>query len=113
MPWWLLLLFVFSVWFLWAIAAAAQVAVEDTRRPLPDGQRRGVSPAPIIPLVPLVLWGAAMLIDLVVDPCGTMIVGSLHALFAVLLVGSIVRDWLRLRSQGASEAGHGHDRRGG
>jgi hypothetical protein len=112
MPWWLLLVFIFFVWCLWAVAAAAQVAVENVRQPLPDGQRRGMSPAPVIPVFPLVLWGAAILIDLVVDPWGTIIVGSLHAVYAVILVVSIVRDWWRLRSSVAAEPGAAPERSG-
>jgi hypothetical protein len=98
MPWWLLLLIVFFVWCLWAAAAAAQVAVENARQALPGGHRRGISFVPVIPVFPLVFWGAAKLIDLVVDPWGTRIVASLHAVFAVILVASIVRDSMRLRS---------------
>src|SRR5262249_35829962 len=96
MPWWLLLLFVFLVWCLWAVAATMQVAVEDARHPLTDGKRRGMSPAPVIPVFPLALWGAAKLLDLIVDPWGTMIIGSLHAVYGVILVGSIVRAWRHL-----------------
>jgi hypothetical protein len=103
MPWWLLLAFIFVVWCLWAVAATAQVEVENARRPSPNGQRRGMSPAPVIPVFPLVLWGAAALIDLVVDPWGTIIFGSLHAVFAVILVVSIVHDLWRLRSSVAAE----------
>jgi len=98
MPWWLLLLIVFFVWCLWAAAGAAQVAVENARHPLPDGQRRGMSFVPVIPVFPLVFWGAAKLIDLVVDPWGTRIVASLHAAFAIILVTSIVPDSMHLRS---------------
>jgi hypothetical protein len=99
MPWWLLLLFVFLVWCLWAVAATMQVAVKDARHPLPDGKRRGMSAAPVIPIFPLALWGAATLLDVFIDPWGTVIIGSLHALYAVILVGSILRDWRQLQSR--------------
>jgi len=112
MPWWLLLALIFFVWCLWAVAATAQVAVENARRPLPDGQRSGMSPAPVIPIFPLVLWGVAILIDLVVDPWGTIIFGSLHAVFAAILVVSIVRDWRRLRPPVAADPGAAPDRGG-
>ena len=110
MPWWLLPAFIFFVWCLWAVAATAQVGVENARRPLPNGQRRGMSPAPVIPVFPLVLWRAAAIINLVVDPWGTIIFGSLHAVFAVILVVSIVRDLWRLRSSVAAEIGAAPDR---
>lgn len=98
MPSWLLLVFVLVVWCLWVMACAAQRDVEDARRGLAEGQRRGVSFLPVMPVFPLLLWGAACLLDGIADPWGTLIVGSLHAMFAVILVASIVRDWRRLRS---------------
>ena len=96
MAWWLLLVFVFFVWCLWAVAATTRVAVENARRPVPNGRPRGMSPAPVIPVFPLVLWGAAKLTDHYIDPWGTIIIGSLHAVYAVILVVSIVRDCVRL-----------------
>jgi hypothetical protein len=98
MPWWLLLLFVFLVWCLWALAVSMQIAVWNARHPLPEVKRRGMSPAPVIPIFPLAFWGAAVLIDLVVDPWGTIVIGSLHAVYAVILTVSIVRDCIRLHS---------------
>ncbi len=103
MPWWLLLAYIFFVWCLWTVACTAQNGVEDARRPLPNGQRRGTSPLPGILIFPLVLWGIAELIDLIVDPWGTIILGSLHAVFAMMLVVSIIRDVWRLRSAVAIE----------
>lgn len=91
-----LLVFVFLVWCLWVFAASMQVAVENARNPLPGGGRRGVSPAPAIPVCPLVFWGAARGLDLVVDPWGTRIIGSLHAIFAAALLSTIVLDSWRL-----------------
>jgi hypothetical protein len=96
MFWLLLLVFVFFVWGLWAAAVVTQNAVLDARLPLANGQRRSMSPAPVIPVFPLFVWGVAKLIDLVVDPWGTVIIGSLHVIFMVTLVVSIVRDWKRL-----------------
>lgn len=98
MPPWLLPVFIFAVWCLWAVAAMVGRAAEDARRDLPNGQRGGVSVLPVIPVFPLAFWGAALLIDWAADPWGTRAVGSLHVLFALCLVVSIVRDFLRLRS---------------
>jgi hypothetical protein len=99
MPWWLLLLFIFLAWFLWAVAATLRVAVVDARNPLPDGRRRGMSPVPVIPLFPLGFFAAAKLLDWVGPPLGTLFIGSLHALFTVLLVVSIGRDCRELRAR--------------
>ncbi len=95
---WPLLVGVFVVWCLWAIAASIQRAAEDARKGIPKEQRGGVSILPVIPLNPLVLWGVAYLIDDVSNPWGTLIVGAGHGVFAVLLMISIVRDWMCLRS---------------
>jgi len=93
----ILLGFIFLTWCLWGAAALMEVAVRNRRDPLPGGGQRGVSFVPVIPLYPLVAWGAALLADHFADPWGTRIVGVLHVLFAVLLVGSIAKDFWRLK----------------
>jgi hypothetical protein len=98
MSWWLLLLFIFLVWCLWAAAAMAQVAVYNARNSIRNGDERGLSLVPVIPVFPLLFWGAAKLIDLIADPWGTILVLSFHAIFAVVLVVSIARDTMRLRT---------------
>jgi hypothetical protein len=98
MPWWGLLIGVFAVWLLWGVAAAAGRAVADARRGIPEGQRGGVSFAPVVPAFPLAFWGAALLADLAVGPWGTAIVGGFHAALGVAFAVFIVRDWWRLRA---------------
>jgi hypothetical protein len=98
MPWWLLLVEVFVAWLLWGIAAAAGRAVADARRGIPEGQRGGVSIAPVIPVFPLGFWGLALLVDSVAGSWGTLVVGWFHAVLSVVFAGSIARDWWRLRS---------------
>jgi hypothetical protein len=95
---WLLLLLIVTAWLLWTFATAARLAVEDTRRGVPEDQRRGVSILPAIPVLPLSLWAIALLIDLAVEPWGTWVAGSGHAVMAVLATGSFVRDVWRIRS---------------
>jgi hypothetical protein len=92
MPSWLLLVALLVVWLLWGIAAVFGRAVDDKRRGIPEGQRGGVSFAPVIPVCPLVFWGIALVVNLVVDPWGTLIVGAFHAVLAVLFVISIGRN---------------------
>ncbi len=48
-------------------------------------------------MLPLTLWGIALLIDLAMDPWGTWIIGSAHAVLAVVAAGSVVRDVWRIR----------------
>jgi hypothetical protein len=91
-------MFIFFVWCLWAVAAIAQVEIENTRCPLPKGQRRGMSGVSVIPIFSLVFWGMAEIIDLFVDPWGTVVIGSIHIIYAIILVGSIIRDFCRLYS---------------
>jgi len=98
MPSWLLLVFLFATWFVWTIACAAEKAVHGARCGLPEGKRGGVSVLPGIPIFPLAFWGIALLIDLVVAPWGTWGIALAHAVFLVLLLVSIVRNWFRLAS---------------
>ena len=93
---WALLLWLFVVWCVWAVAATLQVGLTNIRDPLPNGQRRGMSVLPVIPLYPVVLWGIALLIDSVRSPWGTRGIFCIHLLFAVVLAVSIVRDAVRL-----------------
>jgi hypothetical protein len=69
---------------------------------IPEGQRGGVSLAPIIPFVPLAFWGVALLADLAIWPWGTVwgtvVVSWFHVVIGVVFVGSIARDWWRLRT---------------
>lgn len=93
---WLLLLFLFVVWFVWAGALAVQRSTEDAGRRIPEGERGGVSIAPVIPLFPLAFGGIAQLIDLGCDPVGTWSIGGFHILFVVALIDSITRNLRRL-----------------
>ena len=98
MPWWGLLIEVFDVWLLWGIAATAGHAALATRHGISEGERGGVSLLPVIPMFPLVFWGAALLVDVVVRPWGTAVVGWFHAALGLLFVVSIIRDCWRLRT---------------
>lgn len=97
LPWWGLLIELLVVWILWGIAAAAANAVSSARRGIPEGERGGVSLAPIIPLFPLGFWGAALLTDAAVGPWGTVAVGWFHVVIGLAFFVSIVRDLWRLR----------------
>ena len=94
---WLLLLWILLTWFFGIVACAAGKAVGDARRGVPKSQRHGVSFAPII-VLPLSLWGLALLIDLAVEPWGTLVIGIAHGLLLLALVASIIRSFLILRS---------------
>jgi hypothetical protein len=100
MPAWALPVFVFLVWCLWAMAAAAQRGAADARRGIPAEQWGGVSIFPAIPVFPLAFWGIAWLIDHAASPWGTILVGGPHVVFAVCLAVSLVRDVRYLRSLG-------------
>jgi uncharacterized membrane protein YcjF (UPF0283 family) len=95
---WLLPLFLFATWFVWIVACSAEKAVDEARRGVQENQRGGVSIVPGIPLFPLAFWGIALLADFIIDPWGTWVIGLAHAAFLVLLLSSIVRNWLRLRT---------------
>jgi hypothetical protein len=99
MPSWVLGLFIFAVWFLWALTGAVGVAARDARRGIPEGQWGGFSAAPVIPIFPAVFWGMAWLIDRAFRPWGTAVIGAAHAVYAVCLVVSLFRDLRYLRSR--------------
>jgi hypothetical protein len=98
MSWWLLLVEVFVVWFLWVFAAVAGKAVADARRGIPEVHRGGVSILPVLPVFPLAFWGAALAVDLVARPWGTLVIAGFHALLGLVFAGSFARDVWRLRS---------------
>jgi hypothetical protein len=91
--WWLLAL-IFFAWMLWGAACLSQKTVANAQ--LPKDKRGSVSLLPVIPVFPLALWGLALLIDLIIDPWGTGVIASLHAIFGLVLIVSIVRDLWRL-----------------
>jgi len=97
-PWWILPSSICLAWAFWVVACAFQVGLEDARNPLPDGGRRGFSPAPVIPVFPLVFWGGALLIDLFAAPWGSTVMTALHGIFTLVCGLSVVRDWMRYRS---------------
>ena len=96
---WQLLVGLFVVWMLWAIAAMMERAAEDVRKGIPKEQRGHVSIVPVIPLFPLFFWGVACLLDLFVSHLGTVLVSGGHVVLSVCLIVSIIRDWKRLRSK--------------
>ena len=97
LPGWLLPIFIFAVWALWVIAACGENAVRQARRGLPSGQRGGISILPVMPVFPLAFWGIAVLVDCFAAPWGSRVIGSLHGLYGIVLVVSIVWYWFQLR----------------
>ena len=95
---WSLPVFLFVVWCVWVIACAGETAVSNARRGIPEGMRGGASVLPGIPVFPLAFWGVAWIIDSIVSPWGSIIVGGAHVVFVVLLIVSIVRASRHLRS---------------
>jgi hypothetical protein len=78
---WALLILVTLTWVLWAVGAlqAHQIGKREGRR-RPDSH---MSVAPILPLFPLMAFGAAWLVDKALPPWGTRIVAISHAALAV------------------------------
>jgi hypothetical protein len=114
MFWWQLLIEVFVVWILWALAALVGHELFAARRGIPRGQRGGMSIAPIIPLFPLLFWGGALLADTLVSPWGTVFVGWIHVSLAIVFISSITWGLWCLKSlNGPAEPGAAADRGNG
>ena len=109
----LLPVIIFAAWFAASVAPAGSKAIDDAKRGVPEDKRRGTSIMPLFPVLPLMMWGAAWLINRVLSPWGTW--GMLWLHLAVLLVSLaiIVRDILRLKAVKLSrtEQGGGEVRR--
>ena len=95
--WWMLLaIVVTSAWCLTFVAEVCRTGAEQARLGVPENQRRGVSCAPVLPALPVGFWLVAFTIDRVAEPWGTAIVGSVHAVAVVVLLGLIGRSvWVQ------------------
>lgn len=89
---WILLTFLLLVWALWLFSCMAEVAVSEARRGIPVGERRGVSILPGFPIFPLAFWGAALLVDWLVSPWGTVAIAGLHTVLGMSWAASIFRN---------------------
>lgn len=89
MSWWALLILVTLTWALGVTGVVTRPA------------DAGFSWFPIFPLVPLVFFGAAMVLDAMTPTWGTRVVGALHATFIVAFLVGILRD----RRRGRAAAG--------
>ena len=87
LPAWALPALIFGTWLLWAAASAAALI----RQAAAVGRRRSVSLFPVIPVIPLLVWGVAYVVDWLAAPWGTLVIGSLHLIFVVVVAWSIVR----------------------
>ena len=87
LPPWALPTLIFGAWLLWAVASAAALI----RQAAKDGHERSVSLFPVIPVIPLLVWGLAYVVDWLAAPWGTLVIGSLHVILVVVVAWSIVR----------------------
>ncbi len=89
---WILLAFLLLVWFLWVFACAAQAALAEARRGIPEEERSGISVFPGFPLFPLAFWGVALLADRFIGPWGTFLIGGAHLVLAIKWGVAVIRD---------------------
>jgi hypothetical protein len=96
MPW-LLSIELSVVWVLWALAAAAEHAIDraTTNRAIGVG---GVSIFPTIPLFPIFFLGLALAIDSVAQPWGTFVIAGSHAVLGIAFVVLLLKSIWRLQS---------------
>lgn len=86
----------FFSWLVFVFVPAGQLAIEDEQNGVPANKRRGTSIFPGFPVMPLIFWGTAWLIDLVVAP-GSRIILVLHVILLIVSVIVIIRDVVRFR----------------
>ena len=89
---WILLVFLLVVWVLWLFSCMAEVAVSEARRGIPEGERREVSILPGFPIFPLAFWGAALLVDWLANPWGTIAIAGVHIILGIGWAASIFRN---------------------
>ena len=87
LPAWALPALIFGAWLLWAVTSASALI----RQAAEEGHERSVSLFPVIPVFPLLVWGLAYAVDWFAAPWGTLVIGSMHVVFAVVVDWSIVR----------------------
>ena len=95
-------LFLLVVWSLWIMACVAPVGAQEIRLGTPQDARRGVSIVPAFPFFPFFFWTFAAFIDHCFLPWGTRFIGGFHAIFALILLASIIKDWRFCRSYNSS-----------
>lgn len=98
LPNWFLPSLVFFAWCMWVPAAVVERAVRDASLGIAQDKRGRVSVFPVLPLFPLLAWGAAVAVDRYLFPWGTVIVGAAHVVLAVTCSFSAFRNYRRLQS---------------
>ena len=95
MSWWLLLLIITLTWCLVVVLALAGASLDHVRAKTPDSERSHVSVVPLLPICPMLFFGAAKLLDLMVWPWGTRIIFGMHLALAGVVVVLFVIHLLR------------------
>ena len=84
-------------WLTIAIAPAGRLAIEDEQKGVPDDKKRGTSICPTFPVIPLILWGIAWILDRVISPWGARIFITLHLVLFIFALFILIRDITQLR----------------
>jgi len=87
----------FLSWLAFVLVPAVKLAIEDEINEIPEQQRRGTSIMPVFPILPLILWGIAWLLNRMIASWTTwcILIGHLLLLAASAII--LARDTLRLR----------------
>ena len=94
-----LLLFFFLVWITWIPAVLIEKKAAGD-----DGY---TSILPVIPLYPLVAWGAALGLNRLGEKWGTFSIGGIHVVLLFWMLFTIWRSWQTLRQKRAEQGGAG------
>jgi len=90
-----LLAFFFVVWIAWIPAVLLEKKAA--------GDEGGTSIVPVIPLFPLVAWGAAYGLNLIGESWGTFSIGAIHLLLLAWMLLSIIKSWHKLKQKRAEQ----------
>ncbi len=101
---WLLLPALFLVWLTWLFAAVLERAMSNRRRNVLSSTRCGISAFPAIPLFPVAGFALCVLLDEFAVGWGSALVAGAHGVLEVVLLGSVFRSVVQLRSTAPPDA---------
>jgi hypothetical protein len=98
--WWMLCIVIFACWVCFIALGATAVSFRNAVEKVPVGQEHGFSAAPIVPVLPMLLFGIAKCVDHFLPPWGTLVIEALHGLMMCLCIAGIIDVAVKWRALG-------------